>query len=324
MRKTNGTHQTEHANALPILWVDGAFVDADDARVPALDAGLQHGVGLFETLLVCQTEQGAIVHRAREHLNRLHESATALRLLDQFDVGALRFVLEEAASKADLPVGGRARMRLTLTGGDMNLLARAGAPGAPAAHPTLVLQVTGAATYPPEMFDQGIALTVATARANPFRPTEGHKTLDYWWRLRELQDAASRGAGECLVLQVSNHIAGGAVSNLFAMHRGEVITPIARGSEPEGAIPSPVLPGITRALIIERARSLGVPVRERLMTIDDVLDADELFLTNSSWGVLPAVRLEGKTIGPGKPGAITQQLRADWLADITAPMTSCD
>ena len=197
----------------------------------------------------------------------------------------------------------------------MNLLARSGKTH----HPTLILQITPAAIYPNEMFERGIALTVAASRANPFRPTEGYKTLDYWWRLRELQDAASRGAGECLFLQVSNHITGGAVSNLFAVCNGELITPIARSEEADGAIPSPVLPGITRQFIIDHAQANGITMTSRMMTIADVLDADELFLTNSSWGVLPAVKVEGKTIGAGTPGPITQRLREAWLADTRTP-----
>ncbi len=314
------TQQDGASNApdkLPILWIDGAFVEPDDARISALDAGFQHAVGLFETMLVVTNTPGkAHVHRARAHLERMLNSATSLRLLDQFDIGALLFVLQEAADRAALPPGAHARLRLTLTGGDMNLLGRTTAAKTDAHHPTIVLQLTPAATYPDQMFDRGITLTIAAARANPFRETEGHKTLDYWWRLRELQDAAVRNAGECLILQVSNHIAGGAVSNLFAVRDGALLTPIAHGEESKGSIPAPVLPGITRDTLIDYAESNNITATKRMMTIADVLDADELFLTNSSWGVLPAVQVEGKTIGAGKPGPITQQLRAAWLEDI--------
>lgn len=299
---------------LPVLWIDGAFVAPDTARISALDASIQHGIGLFETMLIAATDAGAHVHRARQHLERMHAAAIDLRLLDQFDPGALLFVLQDAADRAALAPGQHARMRLTLTGGDMNLLAR-NAKDKPSHRPTLVLQVTPAATYPDEMFTRGITLTVAAARANPFRPTEGYKTLDYWWRLRELQDAAARGAGECLILQVSNHIAGGAVSNIFAVRDGALITPIARGEEADGAIPSPVLPGITRRFIIEHAEAKAIAVTKRMMTIADVLDADELFLTNSSWGALPVTSVERKPIGSGRPGPLAQQLRQAWLDD---------
>jgi branched-subunit amino acid aminotransferase/4-amino-4-deoxychorismate lyase len=154
---------------------------------------------------------------------------------------------------------------------------------------------------------------IADAKANPLDPTAGHKTLNYWWRLRELQTAAGRGAGEAIVLQVSNHVCGGCVSNLFAVKDGTLVTPIARGEEQEiggkGAIPSPVLPGITRALVLKEAKKMGLTVERRMMGIGDVLDADEVFLTNSSWGVLPVTAVEAEPVGSGEVGEVCRSLR---------------
>jgi branched-subunit amino acid aminotransferase/4-amino-4-deoxychorismate lyase len=154
---------------------------------------------------------------------------------------------------------------------------------------------------------------IADAKANPLDPTAGHKTLNYWWRLRELQTAAGRGAGEAIVLQVSNHVCGGCVSNLFAVKDGTLVTPIARGEEQEvggkGAIPSPVLPGITRARVLKEAKKMGLTVERRMMGIGDVLDADEVFLTNSSWGVLPVTSVEAEPIAAGTVGAVSRALR---------------
>jgi len=147
------------------------------------------------------------------------------------------------------------------------------------------------------MFERGVAITIADTKANPLNAREAHKTVNYWWRLRELQQAAQKGAGEALVLQVTNHVSGGCVSNLFVVKDDELLTPTARGEEEQGAIPSPVLPGVTRGAVLEIAQAKGIPVTTRLLTIDDVLDADELFLTNSSFGVLPVVQVERKRIG---------------------------
>ena len=99
------------------------------------------------------------------------------------------------------------------------------------------------------------------------------------------------------MLQVTNHVSGGCVSNLFVVKDDELLTPTARGEEEQGAIPSPVLPGVTRGAVLEIAKAKDIPVTTRLLTIDDVLDADELFLTNSSFGVLPVVQVERKRIG---------------------------
>ena len=161
-------------------------------------------------------------------------------------------------------------------------------------------------------------VTLGQSRVNPLDSTAGHKTLNYWWRLRELQDAASKGAGESIIFSVSNHLASGCVSNLFVVDGGNLITPIAQGEEEdvvgletkEGVMPSPVLPGITRMRVIEHANEMGIKTTKRMMTIDDLLDAEEVFLTNSSWGVLPVVKVEGESIGSGSPGEVTKKLRA--------------
>jgi branched-subunit amino acid aminotransferase/4-amino-4-deoxychorismate lyase len=180
------------------------------------------------------------------------------------------------------------------------------------------------------MFDRGVMVTIADWKANPLDMFQGHKTVNYWARLRELQVAASKRAGEALVFQVSNHLAGGCVSNVILVKDGVAITPIARGEESEAAghegvmgdaetsgrgravLPSPVLPGITRRWALDWCAANDVEVVKRMVAIDDVLNADEVLLTNSSWGVLPVVRVESHTIGAGEPGTLGGELVQAW------------
>ena len=117
---------------------------------------------------------------------------------------------------------------------------------------------------------------------------------------------------------MTNHLCGGCVSNAFVVKDGALLTPIARGEEAQGGLPSPVLPGITRGAVIDAARELGINVTARLLTIDDVLGADELFLTNSSWSVLPVTAVEASAIGGGTPGEITRAMRTRLLDEPTA------
>jgi hypothetical protein len=128
---------------------------------------------------------------------------------------------------------------------------------------------------------------------------------------------------------------GGCVSKALLVKDGAFITPIARGEEAHvareahdaqraaghepatsHALPSPVLPGITRQWALHAAEGRGMTVRRRMVTVDDVLAADELFLTNSSWGVLPVVMVESSTIGSGEPGPLTKALTAEWAAEL--------
>jgi branched-subunit amino acid aminotransferase/4-amino-4-deoxychorismate lyase len=135
-----------------------------------------------------------------------------------------------------------------------------------------------------------------------------------------LQQAAAKGAAEALVLQVSNHLASGCVSNVFLVRDGALLTPIARGEEAGGeargkgrVLPSPVLPGITRAWVLEEAERRGIEARRQMLSAAEVLEADEVFLTNSSWGVLPIVKFEASAIGDGVPGKVTKGLREAWV-----------
>lgn len=300
------------------VFLNGAFVDRDDAKLSAFDAGLLHAVGLFETMLARSDPAGPRVIALRPHLERLAESARELRLSEDLRIDGLADACLETVRRAGYP---RARLRLTVTGGDLNLLE---ARGRSNHTPTVLIVAQPAAEYPPEMYDRGVTVTVADARANPLDPTAGHKTLNYWWRLRELQIAAAKGAGEALVFQVSNHAAGGCVSNLFAIRGDRAYTPIARGEEREvadagegasrTAVPSPVLPGITRAMAIGWLEEHGLEVHRQMLTIDDLLGADELLLTNSGFGILPVVRLESREIGAAAPGEAGRHLIDRWRA----------
>ncbi len=338
------------SHIMATVFLNGEFVDAGDARVSAFDAGLQHGVGLFETMLARVDGDaggsegagggvegsggggdrgGATVHRLGDHLDRLIASAMSLGLVSQLQREALAEAVCQTVERAgDEGGGGRTwfRVRLTLTGGDLNLLRT----DSPTRHdPMVMIAAQPATAYPPEMFEQGVMAVIADARANPLNPHEGHKTLNYWWRLRALQDAAVKRAGEALIFSITNHLVGGCVSSAFLVRGGELFTPIARGEEQavarEGlavdaptptAMPSAVLPGITRKAVMEWAADLGVPVHRRMLTIHDVFAADEVLLTNSSWGILPVVQVESHPIGGGTPGEIGRRLREMWQDEI--------
>ena len=297
------------------VFLNGTFTTQDDARISAFDAGLQHGVGLFETMLGGIIGGEARAVRIEEHLTRLTSSARELGLSDQLKPGPLEEAVLATIERSGLQ---RARVRVTITGGDLNLLGKS----SPAPiKPTILIVAQPATEYPDQMFEQGITAVIADLKLNPLDPLAGHKTLNYWGRLRELQSAAAKNAGESLIFQVTNHLAGGCVINCFIVSDGALITPIARGEESSApnkstgpAIPSPVLPGITREFILGWAARRGIPVHRRMIAISDILAADEAFLTNSSWGVLPVVRVERESIGTGTPGEITLMAREAWLA----------
>jgi branched-chain amino acid aminotransferase len=341
------------------VFLNGRFISQDEARISAFDAGLQHAVGLFETMSARLVDGRAQIFRLQQHLERLTHSARILGLSDQLRLHALAEAVSMAVERAALPA---ARVRLTITGGDLNLLNRR--PAEPASQqqpprtidPTIMIVVQPATQYPAEMFERGINVVIADMRLNPLDPMSGHKTLNYWGRLRELQAAAAKRAAEAVLFLITNHIAGGCVSNIFLFRDGALCTPIARGEEeevaagepategtvhasghaPDGSsafshppgqsalraagavLPSPVLPGITRGWVRDWAAEHHVPFIRRMLTIDDLLSADEVFLTNSSWGILPVVRVEKEEIGSAIVGGLTADIRRAWLMETGA------
>ncbi|MEM7680538.1 MAG: aminotransferase class IV [Planctomycetota bacterium] len=301
--------------------VDGRLVPPDQATVEADDAGLQHAVGLFETMICVHGR----VFRLDEHLERLAGSAVALGMAREIDQGALADAVRGAIRGNRLE---RARIRLTVTPGRVGwrpTLASKGAEAAasptqtgdtPAPPLRVIVAPSPSPGYDPAYFERGVTVTIAGPLANPFDPHAGHKTLSYWSRLSSLRRAAEVGAGETIWLSVTNHLASGAVSNLLLVRKGELFTPFARGEEVPGALGAPVLPGVTRAAVLERAEQAGLKVKRKMLTVEELLDADEVFLTNSGWGVLPVTQVESKKICDGRVGPVTSNLRLQLLETI--------
>jgi branched-subunit amino acid aminotransferase/4-amino-4-deoxychorismate lyase len=283
-------------------WLNGTFVPMTEATVSAFDAGFQHGVGLFETMAA----RHGRIFRGLEHMERMRTSAKELGLADTLRPEALVDACEATLAANALQ---HARVRVTLTGGDMNLLARG---TTEVRHdPTVLIHVQPPTPYPPALFEQGVGVRIADAQLNVADPFAGHKTLWYWPRLHALQRAASAGMQEALWFDVTRALSCGCVSNVFLVKDGALVTPVARGEEPKDSpMRSPVLPGITRAAVLSLAEESGIAIRRERVEIEAVLSADEVFLTNSSWHVLPVVRVEQRTIGTGKPGDVTSTLRA--------------
>lgn len=298
-------------------WINGQFVPAKDATLSVFDAGVQHGVGLFETMSVVNGQ----VFRAEAHVQRLVDSARQLRLSERLQAAPLVEAVEQAVEHNGME---QARVRLTVTGGNLNMLQ---ATGASEHDPTVLVVVQPPTEYPDAFFEQGIGVTIAPGRLSPWVAGAGHKTIDYWSRILALQEAASVRAGESLWLTPDANVACGSVSNLFLVKDGGLLTPPSRLEGAPEQIPSPVLPGITRQAVLELAG--GYRIERRTVSVDELLGADEAFLTNSSWQVLPVtsllltarvdedsddVRLQQHAIGDGGVGSITSDLRTALLA----------
>ena len=290
------------------IYLNGQLRPAAEAQVSVEDAGFQHGVGLFETFF-CHNGKP---FRLDRHLERLKKSAHELGLAPSLNTEPLYDAVEQVIGANNLK---DARIRLTLTAGTLSLLRKADETAA-TVRQTIAVVPSPSTVFDPAYFERGVTVSVHGPMANPFDPGAGHKTVNYWARLAALRHAATLGASEAILLSVTNHLASGCVSNVFIAKDGILLTPIAHGEEVEGALTAPVLPGITREAVLEAAAVRGIPVQKQMLTIDDLLSADEVFLTNGNWKVLPVVRVEHADIGEAKPGPMTIDLRQDVLDTI--------
>lgn len=279
--------------------INGQLMSGEEARVSVYDSGFMQGVGLFETMRAYRVgdDLPAAVFRLDAHIERLRASARKLGWTVLPEALPLRNAVQQvvrAAASAD------ARVRLTVTTGAVRATS--------AAPPELTVVATAApgGRYPGHVYQAGVTVAVSPYRQSVFDPTAGHKTTSYFARLAGLRDAHARQAFEALWFTEDGHLAEGSISNVFIVSDGDVLTP---------PLETPVLPGITRAAVIELLRSQGVAVVETEMTLEDVLQADEVFLTNSLMEIVPVVRVERERIGNEKPGEVTHRL-ADGFTDL--------
>ena len=270
------------------VFLNGQFLPRDEAKIGIYDAGWLHGAGLFETM---RAEQGC-VFRLESHMNRLLNSAAKLWLT--IDRRALpdRSVFDQLLEKNNLRT---ARIRLTVTAGTIQI-------SSPTEIPPLSIALTATAIddYPEDYYQKGVPVAICDFRTSPSDPLAGCKTTCYMPRLMGLRQAREKHCVEALWFTTANNLAEGCISNVFVIKDGVLRTP---------PTDTPVLPGIARDVVLETGASLGMETRQEALVIDDLLDADEVFLTNSIMQVLPVIRVEKRDIQDGKVGAITIKLR---------------
>jgi branched-chain amino acid aminotransferase len=285
------------------VWLNGRMVDEEVAGIPARDGGFLHGAGVFTTMRAARGK----VFRLDRHLARLKASCESLGLeatLDDDDIADAVDDLLETNSLSD------ARLRLTITRGAADL-----ATGEPT--PTLLLTAGPFEPYPASLYATGMTVgVVSDQKANPMDVQAGHKTLNYLSRFAALREAKSRGAAEALWFDHANTLQSGSVSNVFLIKAGAVLTPPTtddvRADESLARLVSasrrPVLPGVMRGAVLDAAKELSIDAKPAVLSINDLLTADEVFLTNSAMRVMPVTRVERHVVGNEKPGPVTQGL----------------
>jgi len=284
--------------------VNGQIVRYDEVGIAPSDAGVLHGAGLFETMRVRNRK----VFRGRQHLERMMNSAGTLGIPVSLSLAQLQEMVEDLSEVNGFSPEQDVRARLTVTRGDLHAVTAEN----PVPPVTLILSVSAFGAYPAELYAKGMTVAVSAYKQNPENPLTGHKTTSYFDRLLGLRAAQELKCGEAFWFTAgTNYLAEGSISNVFLVDKeGILATPPLVVPPPQGkANQRMCLPGVTRGVVMEAATSMNVLVHERLLTIEDVLGAREIFLTNAIMGVMPVTAVEKHVVGNGKVGEMTIKLR---------------
>lgn len=270
--------------------INGELISKERASVPLYDHGLLYGDGLFEGIRVYNNR----VFKLDEHVDRLFFSAHAINI----DITVTKDEVKKNildTVRANKHENGYIRVTVT-RGVGLGLDPRHIKSSA-----NIYISCEQLALYPKEMYENGlVVITVSTRLPSPDVIDPRVKcTGKYINNIMAKMEANRVGAGEGLMLTREGYVGEATGDNIFIVKNGVLSTPPASIG---------ILQGITRDTVISLAESMGIKVVEPLVTLYDVYNADEIFLTGTAAEVIPAVLIDGRTIGDGKPGPITKSL----------------
>jgi branched-chain amino acid aminotransferase len=283
--------------------VDGRVCGESDAVVSVLDHGFLFGEGVYEVLRTYGREPFLF----ERHAERLRASADRIALAIPLSDSALLARLRDTIAAAHLP--GEAYVRVVVTRGVGEIVYD------PAAcpNPTTVVIVKPHTEPPPEVYERGVKIAlVPVVRNHPGSVDPRIKSNNLLNNALAMQQAYARGGFEALMRNHRGEICECAQSNVFLVTNGYVRTP---------PLTAGLLAGVTRAFVLELARTLSIHAREETIEEEDLASADELFITSTTKEIVPVVAVDDLVIGDGIPGPITRKLRAAF-AERTAAVSA--
>jgi len=271
-----------------LVYSAGQFRPAAAASVSVFDHGLLYGDGVFEGIRAYNGR----VFRLEQHIDRLFDSALAIRLTMPLSREALADLVLEACRQNDI-ADGYIRLVVTRGAGDLSVDPTS------CQRPEVVVIVKRGLTLYARKRTTGVAVVTSSFRRNPpDASSPAIKSLNYLNNVLARIEANDRGADEALLLDHSGYVAEATVDNVFIVTARGLMTPPTATN----------LKGITRETIIELARARGMTVEERPFTVFDVWTSREAFICGTAAEVVPIASVDGRTIGSGTVGPITQRL----------------
>lgn len=273
-----------------IIYIDGKYLPDDQAKVSVFDHGLLYGDGVFEGIRAYNGK----VFRLREHLDRMYDSAKTIDLTPPIEKDELAEVICEVLRRNKLD-NAYIRPIFTRGVGDLGLDPRKCRKAS-----VIVIAVTWGAMYG-DLYEKGLkAVTVSIRRTPAESMPPNVKSLNYLNNILAKIEANYKGGDEAIFFDTNGYVSEGSGDNLYIIKNGEIITPPTLNN----------LRGVTRLVLLELAKSLGITVKEQNLGYFDLYTADELICTGTAAEVAPITWVDGRTIGTGRPGPITRQLMA--------------
>jgi branched-chain amino acid aminotransferase len=269
-----------------LIYIDGEFYPENEAKISVFDHGLLYGDGVFEGIRVYKGR----VFKLDEHIERFYESAKTVGIEVPLSKEEFKMAIIEAVRRNNLrdayirPIVTRGRGRLGLDPRHCQ-------------KPTVIIIPQRLEEYPLTVAaKKAVRAIVSSIRRNPpFCLPPMVKSLNYQNNILAKLEAIRAGVDEAIMLDWMGYVCEGTGDNIFIVKNGVLVTPPIYAS---------ILPGITRQTIIDIAKRLKIEVSERNITIHDLYNADEVFLTATGIELVPVIEIDGRKIGRGEPGPV--------------------
>ncbi|HNQ25349.1 MAG TPA: branched-chain-amino-acid transaminase [Methanoregulaceae archaeon] len=273
-----------------IIYIDGKYLPKEEAHISVFDHGFLYGDGVFEGIRAYNGR----VFRLQEHLDRLYDSARTIDLKVPVPKEEMAGIILEVLRRNKL-TNGYIRPLVTRGVGDLGLDPRK----CPIAS-VIVIAVEWGAMYG-DLYEKGLKAITVSVRRNPAEALPPNvKSLNYLNNILGKIEANYKGGDEAIFFDTNGYMSEGSGDNIFVVKNGVIFTPPTLNN----------LRGITRAVVLEIAKSHGLTLVEQNLGYYDMYSADEVFVTGTAAEVAPIVLIDGRAIGTGKPGPVTRQLMA--------------
>jgi len=275
-----------------ILYLNGKLIPRTQAKLSPFNFGFLYGYGVFETM---RAYNGS-VFRLDSHLARLHAAAKTLGIANELSAFDLEKACLDVLKANKLS---NARLRLTLTLGEGDIIP------SPDTCSGITVFIDGRklTPIPSKPYRMGYKAILSSSRRNSRSPLSRLKSTSYLENFLARQEAKDAGVDETVFLNERGFVCEGSRTNIFLMSCQMLITP---------SIESGALPGITRDVVLELAKSLGITTLVKQAELGELFTASEAFLTSSTIEVMPLTRLDNKPVGSGKPGPVTKLIMSSY------------